>query len=367
MKKICSIVLLFSVTQWAVADVVVMSLAQQKKLNVQVVTLDKKDVGSLRKFTAVVAIPTTQDRIVSAPQHGLIDALFVATGQSVKKGQAVAHLSSPELVALQREYLQAGTQHKLTEKALLRDSGLYQEGIIAERRYLETSSAQEEVSATLAAKKQALRMAGMGDVAIAQLETSKSLQSGLTLTAPVTGQILEQMVTVGQRVEGATPLYRIVQMQPLWLEIHAPVDALMSLKEGMPVTVAKLKASGKIITILRNVNPANQMVNLRAQIDQGAGNLTPGQFVEAEIQLDTPSQSYAVPSAALVRHGKQLVIFKQVTQGFEPVPVTVVAEQDQQVIVAGALNGKEKIAVTGLATLKGSWLGLGASDAKHTH
>ena len=210
-------------------------------------------------------------------------------------------------------------------------------------------------------RKQALKLAGMGDGEIQHMQSASAMGSGITLTAPIAGQVLAQMVVVGQRVDMAMPLYRIGQLNPLWLEIHAPLEALPALKLGMLVRVPKLDANGKLIAIVRSVNKTDQTLNLRAEINQGADKLSPGQLVEAEIKLETQASHYSLPKSALVRQGKQSWVFVQSRQGFNGIPVTVLSEQGSEVVVRGDFTGHEVIANAGTAALKGMWLGIGAN------
>jgi len=348
-----------SLASSAQAADVLMSQAQQHSLGVMVTPIGKNTVLSSRRFPAEIVIPVGQERVVSAPQSGLLDQLHIAAGQNVKKGQAIAHLTSPDLLGLQRDYLQALTQKKLAAKSLARDEELFKDGIIPQRRYLETESVHEEASASLAQRKQALRLAGMGDAAISKLSPNAGMSSGITLTAPMDGQVLEQMVTTGQRVDMAMPLYRIAKLNPLWLEIHAPLEGLPFVKEGMPVNVPKLQASGKLIAVIRSVNKADQTLHLRAEITKGTEKLSPGQFVEAEISLGGQSQYFSVPKSALARQGAEAMVFVQTKTGFSPLKVKVISEQGDEAIVDAPFNGAEKIAVTGISAIKGAWLGLG--------
>lgn len=338
---------------------VVMTPGQQQNLGVSVAPVGKNNVFNSRNFPAEITVPVGQERVVSAPQSGLIDQLYIAAGQTVKKGQAIAHLNSPELLNLQREYLQSLTQHKLATKSLARDTELLKDGIIPQRRYLETESVHDEAGAALAQRKQALRLAGMGDSAIAKLRPESGMNPGIILTAPMDGQVLEQMVTTGQRVDMAMPLYRIAKLNPLWLEIHAPLEGLPFVKPGMAVTVPKLQASGKLIAVIRNVNKADQTLHLRAEITKGSEKLSPGQFVEAVISLGSEMNYFSVPKSALSRQGADTVVFVQTKSGFTPAKVKVISEQGDEAVVDAGFKGGEKIAVTGIAAIKGAWLGLG--------
>ncbi len=359
MKFTLSILTLCSFIGNAQAADVVMTSAQQQSLGVTVTPIGKNTMLSSRRFPAEIKVPVGQERVISAPQSGLLDQLYVAAGQEVKKGQPIAHLTSSDLLDLQRDYLHALTQKKLAAKSLARDTELFKEGIIPQRRYLETESAYEEVSASLAQRKQALRLAGMSDGAINNINPVSGMNSGITLTAPIDGQVLEQMVTIGQRVDMAMPLYKIAKLNPLWLEIHAPLEGLPFVKTGMPVQVPKLYASGKVIAVIRSVNKADQTMHLRAEVTQGTEKLSPGQIVEAEISLGAQEQHFSVPKSALARQGTEALVFVQTKTGFHPLNVKVIFEQGDEAVVDAPFKGNERIAVSGISAIKGAWLGLG--------
>jgi RND family efflux transporter MFP subunit len=325
-------------------------------------------VGSLAPASPVmsnqlpgeIVLPVGQERIVSAPQSGLIDSVQVAAGQTVKRGQVLAHLTSPDLVALQRDYLQAQTQQRLSKNMLERDRELFKDGIIAERRLLTTQSNHDELSVTLAQRRQTLKLSGLGDEAIRQLDSGNGSMSGrLTITAPTDGVVLEQMATAGQRVDASMPLYRIGRLKPLWLEIHAPLDILNYVKEGMGLTIPKYQAQGKIITIIRSVNKNDQTVHLRAEIVTGAEKLSPGQYVEAELMAAADANQFSVPKSAVVRSGQKNYVFVQTPKGFTALPVSLINEQAEHIVVTGKLGGGEKVAVTGTVAIKAAWAGIG--------
>ncbi|MGZ8271884.1 MAG: efflux RND transporter periplasmic adaptor subunit [Methylophilus sp.] len=341
------------------AEVIELTPAQIKNMQVTLAPVSTNSSMQLIRYSAEVVLPADQERIVTAPQQGLIDALKVSMGQEVKKGQVIAHLISTDMVSIQSDYLQTLTKKNLAESALKRDTALFKDGIIAQRRLLETQSSHEELSAALAEKKQTLMMSGMSEQSINNLGASKRMSSGMSIVAPMNGQIVEQMATVGQRIDMATPIYKIAQLNPLWLEINVPIEQALSLKNGMRVDVPKQQAQGTITAILRALNKNNQTMHVRAEIKQGAERLALGQFVETEIQTGAKANQFTVPRSALARNGQANFIFKQVKTGFEPVSVKLISEQGTNAVIEAPIKENETIAVSGIAALKGSWLGLG--------
>ncbi|PKO24964.1 MAG: efflux RND transporter periplasmic adaptor subunit [Betaproteobacteria bacterium HGW-Betaproteobacteria-8] len=358
---------LFIAQQGLAAEVpatqIVITPAQQQTLGIKVAEIAKDGNLASQRLAAEVMIPVSQERVITAPQSGLVAALHVAAGQQVKKGQALAQISSPDMVGLQSEYLQAWTQHQLAADMLARDKELYQEGIIAQRRFLTTQSRHAETSAVLSQRKQALLLAGMSNAGISQLQKSGTMSSSLTLTTPIDGQVLEQMAKVGQRVEMAAPLYRVATLSPLWLEIRAPLDLLDAVRPGLLVRVPNSGVEGKLISVIRNVNKNDQTIQLRAEVSQGAEKLYPGQYAEVEIvgahDIESAQQQFVLPKFAVVRSGTHYYIFVQNAQGFIATMVEVVSEKSGMVSIRAELSGKEKVAVAGTAAIKGKWLGVG--------
>ena len=350
-------------------EVVRITPAQIKTLGIETSPIQANANANSQRLPGEIVVPVDQARIISAPQSGLIDQMLVATGQHVKQGQALAHLSSPDLVALQRDHLQALSQQRLSQNSLNRDTELYKDGIIAERRYLTSESNHAEVNALLAERRQALKLSGMSPQAIKSLETSGSYTNGITLAAPIDGMVLEQLVTAGQRVDSAMPIYRIAKLSPLWLEIHAPTQALSNIQLGMKVNILNSEASGKVIAIVPNVNKLDQTAMVRVAINNGTASLAPGQLVEAEIAqaVSNKSTSFSVAKSAIVqindgKNANQTLVFVQTKEGFEPRAVKVLNNTSAQTFITGDFAGTERIVTSGTAALKAKMQGIGGGE-----
>jgi RND family efflux transporter MFP subunit len=347
----------------AAEDVVKLTAAQRSGMGIEVKAIEKATAVFGKAIPAQVVIPPTQMRMVAATQAGMIDQLAVSTGEQVAQGQVLAYIQSPDVIALQRDYLQVATQLKLARAGLGRDESLLQEGVIATRRKQESESRVQELSAALDERKQALRLAGIADVDVQKLEETSQLNSRLTVRAPISGVVLESKVESGQRVSASDPLFRVAVLNPLWLEIKAPLEQLAQMGVGAHMHVLGTTTEGTMISVGRNVDPASQTVIVRAEVTVGAEALRPGQYVQVALTTVGKQTRYQVPSGAVVRSGKQTVVFVEVADGFLVKPVTILSSQGGFAFIAGDFRGDERIAVTGIAAVKGAWLGLGGGGA----
>lgn len=341
-------------------DQIAMSAKQSQSLGIETVPLAAASHATGNALPARVLVPNQQLRVVSAPLAGMVESVSVATNQSVKKGQLLLRLQSPGLAELQRDFLQAASLSRLAGDALSRDEKLFKDGIIAESRYLATRNAASSAAAASHEKRQALRLAGVGEAAITGLAHGETANSGLDLTAPVAGVVLEQMVAPGQRVEAAAPLLKLANLSPLWLEIQTPLSQANALAVGAAVIVTNPQASGKILSIGRSVSEASQTVLVRAEVSEGAANLRPGQFVEAKIGLSPGSAGHwSVPGNALVRVENQAYVFVQTPTGYRALPVKVISQTPAAITLSGELRGDERVVSKGAVALKAAWQGLG--------
>jgi membrane fusion protein, heavy metal efflux system len=341
------------------ATLLPLSPAQLKQMQVQWGHLQAQQESLSANYPAEVVLPPTQTRVVTAPQGGLITKLTVSVGDTVKQGQVIGQLSSPDLVALQSNYLQSDTQARLHEQALKRDQELFKDGIIAQRRMQETQSAYETSQALMHERQQTLKLAGMSEAQIKQLAYKRSMQNGMAIVAPINGQIMEQQQQVGARVDMAMPIFTISNPKPLWLMIQVPIAEAQQLSAGTTVRLPKQNLTAKVDTVLRQLNKNNQTTQVRASISQGAEQLSVGQIVDVALVAHSTQGSFAVPRSAVARQGEQAVVFVQQSKGIAVTPVKVLLEQDQQLTVQADLRGNETIAVQGVAALKGHWLGMG--------
>ena len=107
---------------------------------------------------------------------------------------------------------------------------------------------------------------------------------------------------------------------------------------------------------------ATQTVLVRAELPNN-GELRPGQTAAVRISFLSPGESaWEVPYSAVVRRGEAAAIFVVIEGGFRLVPVTLLAEDQDHVVVAGEVTDKNEVAVSGISALRGILLRLGAGN-----
>ena len=339
--------------------------AQAAGVRTQVVAPAAAGAAAGMVLQGTVELPPQAVEVLSAPLAGVVQRVYVGAGQQVKAGAAVAQLLSPELVAWQRDLLQAKEQERLAASRLARDEKLHAEGIIAGLR-LEDSRAQHRLAQlNVQERQQALRLAGAAS-------TGAQLQPALAVRATAAGTVLEVQAAPGQRLEAGMPVAKLARSGQWAIRLQATPAQAQSLHVGDLLRVPGCKAPARLAAIVPQVDAGNQMVQLRADFDAKEDCLRANQFVQATVLPGaTPSGAshavstgalLALPAEAVVRDQGRAYVFVKTPKGFVPTPIEVASESGAQVLVRAGLRSGAEVAVRGLAALKGAWLGMGAEE-----
>ena len=350
------------------ADEFAVTPSQMQGLGITLQRLERPASIQGQAYPARVVLPPSQEQVVSAPLAGLVDRVLVSENDTVKPGQPLLRLISPELGELQLKALEAASKSRLSQKTVQRERMLFTDGIIPERRVQEAEGDAEADRARLQQAEAALRLAGLDATSINKISVGGTLQDGLTVHAKAAGTVLSLAVKPGQRVAQADALMRLVDTRQLWLDIQLPADrrAQVAVKGG-EITVVGRDATAVPMSLGSMVSDG-QTITLRAQINKGATLLRPGEYVQAQVPFasgaggSADSESWPVPVASVVRQDDKAYVFVRTAKGFLAQPVTVLNSAGESVQVQGPLKTGQDIAITSVIALKAAWLGKSGSN-----
>ncbi len=362
MKNILILVLLISSAAVQADKLVTLNQAQSQNLGIEVGPLQQIKDAPVLDAPAKVSIPPKNDYIVSTLYAGLIKKISVTVGDTVKKGQILAIINSPELLKLQQHHLTAVNEVTLSKAEFLRDEKLHSEGVISDRRWLKTAMSHQVSQSYVNETRQLLAAAGFSKKQISSLESKHNISSQLYITSPITGVVLERMVKSGQRADALAPLFHVANLKQLWLDISLPQQRAQEISVGDRVSILGSDMNAYIVLLGQNVNETTQTVLARAVIVGNNHQLRAGQVLSVKISKKNDATMYQVPSAALVKLDGMSTVFVKTSAGFMAKTVQVLGKNSQNWIVSGALKETDTIALKGTVALKANLLGLGGDE-----
>ncbi|MES2194941.1 MAG: efflux RND transporter periplasmic adaptor subunit [Pseudomonadota bacterium] len=343
-------------------DEVKLSPAQVQTLGVRVAHPISSRTDQTLPYPAQIVIPTPQLWVLSAPVAGMVTSLSVARGDRVSSGQPLVTLESPSFVSLQRDYLQSFVQDVLATQQLKRNTELFQ-GNAVPLRVLEASQAEaRQASVAMSERRQMLRLSGLSDAAISRLASETAITTTLSVVSPQPATAVEIVVSPGQRVEQSAPLVKLARLSPLWVEIAIPASSIRAIRPGARVEIDGYAIPGQIVLVSETTDIATQTILVRAKVPNN-GELRPGQTAAVRIGfLSAGESAWEIPYGALVRRGEATAVFVAIAGGFRLAPVTLLAEDQDHVVVSGAITDKDEVAVSGITALRGVLQRLGAGE-----
>ena len=221
---------------------------------------------------------------IAAYFPGRLDRLFVDyTGVTVRQGDHMAEMYSPELLAAQEELRQA-----VAAVESMRSAG---------------EIVRSTTEATLEAARGKLRLWGLTESQIDAIETTDDPLRTVTLYAPISGVVIEKRAVEGQYVETGQEIYRLADLDRLWVRLDAYESDLPMLRYGQEVefTTDALPGEtfvGVVAFISPVVDESTRTVKVRVNVDNSDRRLKPGMFVRGVAEAEV-SERGAVVDASL--------------------------------------------------------------------
>lgn len=228
---------------------------------------------------------------VSARVPGRIDKLFAnETGQTVKAGDELALLYSPDLLVTVQNLLDA------------KRSG--------NQQYLDNARTR-------------LQLLGIDDAQIDELLASNETTTHLKIRSPITGHVIKKFVREGQYVEEGTPLYDVADLSTVWIQAQIYEDDLAFLpadsndgdsssdsRELSVIVTTRAYPDqpfeGKLAFIYPHADQETRTVTVRFELDNPGHKLRPGSTATVTLKIQ-PKDIAALVAAASRDHGTEML------------------------------------------------------------
>ena len=275
---------------------------------------------------------------------GRVVKLNADVGQSVHAGQVLATLASPEFGAAQADTAKAQADARFSERALQRQTELFEAGIVSRKEYEQAQADAQRANAEVARAQARTQLYG----------GSNAVNQQLGLSATVSGVVVERNLSAGQELRpeqggpGSLPLFVVTDPRSLWVQIDAREADVASLQPGTPISLtlpnfpgqsfaAKITATGDFI------DSNSRTVKVRAVIDNNQRILKAEMLGNAKFERAL-EKGVLVPSRAVQLRGSQYWTYVQKEPGvFEGRKISIGYEGLDKVLVTNGLKDGELV------------------------
>jgi Cu(I)/Ag(I) efflux system membrane fusion protein len=300
------------------------------------VTLETVGRGTLeRTLRTIGRVAPDENRVypVVAGCEGWITKLEpgTATGDRVRKGQALAVVNGRELSTAARTFLYALKAAENPPPALPGDEGAPALTLQEARRNLENL--------------------GFGEAQIHELERTRQVSLDVVLTAPASGVVLARAAYPRQRFERDVELFRIADLARVWIVADLSANDPTEIPAR---TAARITAPGRTASLpavvsgaLPRFDASSRTAKLRLEADNPGLSLRPDMIVDVEIALSIPDVLTVPASAVGDAPGTKQVFVDAGGGRYEPRPVRVGRRFGDRVEIVSGLSEGDAIVVSG--------------------
>ena len=271
-----------------------LSPARQQLIGVKLGRAEYRTLGAATRTVGRVTVDERRLSQVHAKIEGVIETLHVSfTGQSVRRGQPLLAIYSPDVLATQQELILA-QQNRTSFGKELADAARHR-----------------------------LRLWDMSDAEISQVARTGRAIRAITLRSPVSGVVLKKNALLGARIMPEDTLYEIADLSSVWVlaDVYESEMANLRLGQTAQVTVASAPGrtwAGRITFVSPVLDVATRTAKVRLEIANPDGLLKPDMYANVELQRGA-NQVLAVPDSAVLQTGTRAVLFVARGNGqFEP-------------------------------------------------
>jgi membrane fusion protein, copper/silver efflux system len=286
------------------------------------------------RAVGTVAADERRISVVNPKFEGWIEKLLVnATGQAVRRGDALLEVYSPDLVLAQREYLVARSAAADMAQA--------------------DAMARDNAKAIAAAALSRLKNWDISADQLARLQRTGTATRTLTLTAPIGGIVMEKTALQGLHFGAGDMLYRIVDLSSVWLLADVFEQDLAQIRPGQSAAITVQAYPGRVFDgrvafVYPTVNAQTRTAKVRIEVPNPELLLKTDMYATVEIAAPVETATVlAVPDSAVLDTGtRQTVLVDRGEGRFEPRAVKLGPRAGGYVAVLDGLREGEKV-VTG--------------------
>lgn len=310
------------------ANVISVDPAMVQNIGVLYAPVERRKLTKTIHTVGVVSADEKSINDINTRVSGWIEQLyFDYTGMGVKRGQPMAVLYSPELIAAEQEFLQAVTFASAGGTAVSNSDALIK-------------SARDR-----------LVFFGMSNAQIDRLKASGTLIDRVVIHSPGDGVILEKDVFAGQKISAGQTLFRVADLTRVWILADVFRIDMPFLKIGSQATIVSDNAAarkGNVDFIFPEVDPTARSVKARIPLVNPRMDLKIGQYVEVAIHSPLSVSALAVPSEAVINTGLRKVVAVALGGGrFEMRTVELGPYADGYYAVLSGLHQGEEVVTSG--------------------
>jgi RND family efflux transporter MFP subunit len=266
------------------------------------------------RLPGVVEANAYKQVVVTPLLGGRLTRVLAELGQTVRAGQPLAQIFSPELAEAETRFVSARAELDAHERELQRTEKLVEIGS-ASRQEMERLHAEHTAKLTaVESARSRLQLLGLSAAAIANLGPGKDVGALATVSAPIAGVITERTANAGLNVDTTAKLFTVVDLSTVWVVADVYEKDLSRVHVGAATSVTTRAfpdsvLHGRVSYIDPQVNAETRTAKLRVEVPNPRQELRLGMFADVSVDAAGQSTVALLPRTAVQNVGDRTVVY----------------------------------------------------------
>lgn len=289
------------------------------------------DDEGMMSLSGKIAANEENNTVQSSYFDGRLEQLNISyEGQQVSRGQLLATIYAPQLVAAQQELITAASLKKSQPE-------LYQ------------------------AVRNKLKNWKLSESQINAVESSGNVRENFPVYATVSGTVAQVMAAEGDYLKQGQPILKLNNLNSVWAEFDAYESQIARLKVGQQIKVttnayADKEFDATVSFIDPMLNNATRTITLRATLKNTEGIFKPGMFVTGKLkgEINRNDASLTVPASAVMWTGERSLVYIKTNPNepvFEMREVSIGSRSGENYTITAGLQNGDEIVTNGTFTV----------------
>ncbi len=391
-----------------------------KVIDLQVAEVDFGTLEEVVRLGGIVRAAPDRVQIVASAVGGTITSVAVQVADTVKAGEPLAEIASPELARLVSGIEQARAEHErlgaelIGSRASLEQTRsqlavVEEQARLAESELARLESGADAVNANVISQKRVQAVQARGQVTnlgmvIGQIQKelesrSRQIEASLKsisaservlelartagtqspdadlgsirLASPIDGVVTFREAWPGQGIQPGQAILHVVDYSTVQIDGELPeslVDRfsaaagqVVRIRSHAGAKVGDVIASGTVIAISPSVNQIKRTAHLVIQADNPAGRLRDGMYVDLSVVLRTAADAVVVPVSAVLTEGPMTFVFVEEDGVYHKHDIVPGLRDDRFIEVLDGLVPGDRVVIRGAHGLS-QLRGMGGSE-----
>jgi membrane fusion protein, heavy metal efflux system len=339
--------ILFSISLWAcssspdkkieeektsVSNIVELPNDVLKNANITLVPMSKGQGSNIHKASGMVEVPPQNLSVIHVPLGGYLKSTILLSGLHVKKGQVLATVEDVQYIQLQQDYLQNKSEMQFAQAEYNRQKVSFENQATSTKALQEAKMTVETKEINTNALAEKLEMIGINPATL----SASTIKKSISIVAPFDGFVSKVNAKMGQYYAPTDDLGELINSSDLHLVVTVFEKDLANFKIGKKVMAYSnenptLKYQATVLQINNDIS-ADRTAEIHCHFAQNYSTVHSGMFLNVDFEGKMSNSFSASPESIVRAENVSYVFVPETANRFRAEPITILTENDAQVI-----------------------------------